>query len=358
MKQKTVLTLLLLCVFLSVKAQKYGWKVGLDYFFDNTEFSKSSHTDSETMNGIWLQTQGEINWESRHAIRAGVNLLKIPGMNKAIDKVDVTAYYQYQTDNILFRAGAFPRKEVLGNYNNFFFKDSVQNFVPQMQGVFFQLGNSRNFFNAWFDRTGYATPTKREHFFVGLSGKATKGIFFADFQSYMFHYSNTKPSTPGWGVAENLQMHASLGANFEHGEYFRSLVSVGVLAGYERDRRFENQLYKPIGITSRIDLEYAGMGVNNTLYFGNKRQRLANAFGGDLYWGAPFLREKSYIESKWFVRLIESERVKAKFGCTLHFSEKNVLFEQMLTVSASIGNLQKNSSRKVVYPWTKIFNRK
>ena len=41
-------------------AQEYRWKVGLEYFFDNTEYGKSSFLDSETMNGIWLNPMGSI----------------------------------------------------------------------------------------------------------------------------------------------------------------------------------------------------------------------------------------------------------------------------------------------------------
>lgn len=351
MKKNIILLFVFIFYFLSTKAQEFGWKVGLDYFFDNTEYSKSSHIDSETMNGIWLNPLGLITLNSKHSIIAGVNLLKIPGMNKAIDKVDVTAFYQYKTDKILFRAGSFPRADVLSNYDNFFFKDSVNNFLPLMQGVFIQFGSDKSFINGWFDRTGYATPTKREHFFVGLSGKITKGAFFADFQSYMFHYANTRPSTQNWGVAENLQLQASIGTQFSRWKNFNSLISVGVLVGYERDRRFEGELYKPVGITSKLNLEYSGIGVNNTLYYGNKRQRLADTFDGDLYWGTQFLREKFYAESEWYLKFIESDIINARFSTNMHFTEGNMLLQQTLTVSAQIGNLKSdNDKKRITYP--------
>ncbi len=356
MKKSITLIIIFTFCFLSTKAQKLGWEVGLEYFFDNTEYSKSSHIDSETMNGIWINPTSSVNFDSKHSISAGVNLLKIPGMNKAIDKIDVTAFYQYKTDKILFRAGSFPRADVLSNYDNFFFKDSVNNFIPLMQGVFIQYGSGKSFINGWFDRTGYATPTKREHFFVGLSGKITKGAFFADFQSYMFHYSNTKPSTQGWGVAENLQLQASIGTQLSKGEKFHSLISIGILAGYERDRRFEGELYKPVGVTSKINFEYSGIGTNNTLYYGNKRQRLANTFDGDLYWGTQFLREKFYAESEWYLKLIESDYINAKFSANLHFTEGSVLFQQMLTVSAQIGNIKSDGDKKkITYPLMNLF---
>ncbi|MDO5665815.1 MAG: hypothetical protein Q4G63_11250 [Bacteroidia bacterium] len=353
--KRYIFFLLVIAFCSSIYAQEYRWKAELNYFFDNTEYEKSPFIDSETMNGIWLNPMGSIVWDNKHSINAGVNLLKIPGMNKAIDKVDVTAYYEYKSPKILFRAGSFPRSEVLGNYNNFFFKDSINNFVPLMQGVFWQIGNDKIFFNAWFDRTGYATPTKHEHFFVGLSGKVSKGLFFADFQSYMFHFSNTKPATPGEGVSENLQLQATAGLEYKKEDGFKGLFAIGTLMGYERDRRFKSELYKPIGFVARGDGEMWGIGTKNTLYVGDARMRLAKTFGGNLYWGTQFLQAKSYLESEWYIRLIESDFVKARFNCNLHLTQGNVLFQQMLTVSASIDNFSPKNGKGIVFPWMRIF---
>ncbi len=344
-----------LCSLPALNGQEYRWRVGFDYFFDNTEYAKSSFIDSETMNGVWVSPVGSIVWDGRHSLHAGVNLLKIPGMQKAIDKTDVTAYYQYQTPCVLFRAGSFSRDEVLSNYNTFFFKDSINNFIPLMQGVFFQVGNSDNFFNAWFDRTGYATPETRESFFVGLSGRVSKNLFFADFQSYMFHYSGTHPATPGMGVSENMQLQASIGLQFAHPNGFRGIASVGTLMGYERDRRYEGELYKPVGFTAKVDAEYRGVGVKNSLYIGDKRMRLADTFGGNLYWGTQFLQAGNYLKNEWYVRLIESDRAKASFNCNLHFSEGSILFQQMLSVSVAIGDLPRDEKKGTSFPWMNIF---
>lgn len=353
---KHYLLILALLLFNSAAAQEYHWRVGLDYFFDNTEYKKSSYLDSETMNGVWLNPMGTIYWNSRNSINAGVNLLKIPGTDKVIDKVKPTLYYQFSATNILFRAGSFPKGDILANYNNFFFTDSVNNFIPQMEGIFFQIGSNNNFFNAWFDRTGYASANSREHFFVGLSGKASKGLFFADFQSYMYHLSNTKPATPGQGVSENLQLQATLGIEYQNQESFKGLLAAGTLIGYERDRRFENTLYKPAGLVARADAEVWGIGTKNLLYIGDERMRLANEFGGSLYWGTQFLRSKTYLKNEWYVRLIESDNVKVKFNCNLHFSEGHVMMQQALSVSAYIDNLNKKISNKITYPWMRIFD--
>lgn len=356
MRKQINIILLTLLTSHTIQAQEYSWKVGLNYFFDNTEYKKSSFIDSESMNGIWLTPQVGISWNNKHSINGGINLFKIPGMDKAIDKVDITMHYQYQTPSILFKAGSFPRSEVLSHYNNFFFKDSINNFTPQMLGIFFQIGDSNNYFNAWFDRTGYATPTKHEHFFVGLSGKASKGMVYIDFQSYMYHLANTKPATPGEGVSENLQLQTTLGINYSHSNGFKGVIAVGALLGYERDRRFEDQRYKPVGLVVRGDAEIWGIGTKNLFYVGDARMQMADTFGGRLYWGTQFLQSSPYLKSEWYIKLIETNLVKLRFNLNLHYSEKNVMLQQMLTLSASIDNKGIKNKNSTKYPWMKIFN--
>lgn len=141
-----VLLLLTLCSVVSIQAQDYMWKLGLDYFFDNREYEKSSYIEPQTLNGIWFSPSGGVTWDSSHTIVAGVDLLKIPGMKKAIDKVDLTLFYQYDSPNTIFRAGSFPRRDALSNYSDFFFNDSVKYFIPLMQGLFWQIGKGDNFF--------------------------------------------------------------------------------------------------------------------------------------------------------------------------------------------------------------------
>ena len=95
----------------------------------------------------------------------------------------------------------------------------------------------------------------------------------------MFHYSNTKPATPDEGVSENLQLQATAGLEYEKENGFKGLLAAGMLLGYERDRRFENELYKPVGFVARGNAEMWGIGTKNTLYVGDPRMRLADAFG-------------------------------------------------------------------------------
>lgn len=342
------------CSMQALHAQEYRWRAGVDYFFDNMEYKGSSFIAPQTQTGVWLNVLGGIAWSKSHSIYAGVNLLNIPGMKKTVNKTDFTLYYQYESPKILFRAGTFPRKEALPNYSDFFFKDSVNNFIPLMQGIFFQYGRDRNFINAWMDWTGYATENTRESFYIGLSGKASRGIFFGDFQFYLYHYASTLPDNPDYGVIEQLQGMASLGLEYEAENGFKGLLSAGIFSGVERDRD-AGITYKPTGFAARANIEYCGIGTENQLYVGDARMRLFSDYGEDLYQGTRFLRGSSYLQNKWYIQLVESDYVSIKINFNLHFTEKKVLTQQAFTVSANIDNFSKKGKKKIDYPWMRIF---
>jgi hypothetical protein len=355
MQRKIFYIFILLTLSASLQAQEYKWRVGLDYFFDNHEFAPSSHALKQTMSGTRLNTLGGISWDDEHTIFGGVNLLKITDMQTGIDKIDVTLFYQYEIPKAFFRAGAFPRKEVLGNYSDFFFRDSVNHFVPQMQGIFFQIGRGNHFFNAWLDWTGMPTAEKRESFHFGFSGKVSSRMFFADFQSYVNHLSNTT-ADDFYGVSEQMQLLASVGAQHETKNGFSGLASAGVLAGIEHIRK-QKLIHKPVGFAARANAEYWGIGTKNTFYLGQSRMEFYPAEGHELYWQTPFLRENSYVQSIWYIRLLETPFAHVRFDYNLHFSERKMMHQQMLTVSANIGNSASltDRNRKNAFPLTRLF---
>ena len=360
MRYKLFFIFALLSFFTSLQAKEYKWRVELDYFFNNNENRESPLVPANTMRqiGTWLNTLGGISWDESHTLFGGVNLLQIPGLQPAINKVDIALFYQYETSRVFFRAGAFPRREVLANYSEFFFSDSIQNFVPQMQGFFFQLGNDRNFFNAWLDWTSYRVPDnpKRESFMFGFSGKVSKNLFFADFQSYVNHISGRDPNLPEHiGTSEQMQILASIGVEYEASNSFKGLFSAGVLAGMERLRR-DNLTHHPVGFVARANAEFWGIGTQNTLYVGNPRMKFFEREGNLLYWQTPFLRGSSYVQSRWYIRLLETRFARAKFSYTFRFSEGKMMHQQILTVSANIGCSRLiDQSAKRAFPWTRFF---
>ena len=181
------------------------------FFFDNTEFSKSNLTVDQTLAGVALAQ--EIGWkfDGKHYVMAGVDVTKV-WRHDVLNDIHLLAYYQLKDENILFKVGSFYRRDLLDDYSVFFFQDSVNFYKDAMDGIYFSKGNDKQFVKLWLDWTGLQSETERENFFVGASGYKEFGkLFFADFQSYMFHFATTRPNVENLTVSDNLLGQASVG---------------------------------------------------------------------------------------------------------------------------------------------------
>ena len=326
----------------SLQSQVLKGELGLNYFFDNTEFSSSTLTIDQTMKGVHLIPGVAVEWDKNNSLHGGTDLLNISGSQKTIEKIDLVAYYQFQSRKTLFRAGSFPRQNILSNYSDFFFKDSIRYFRPNLQGLFWQVSNPTSFFNLWLDWTGHQTATQRESFFIGASANKRQHLFFADFQSYMFHYANTAPRNPEYHVCDNLLAHLSAGVDLTSLTQLDTLMfAVGILEGFERERGMDNMTFTPSGLVVRNEIEYGKVGVSNTLYWGDARMKLYEKHGWNLYWSNPFFRSGSYFESKWYWNMLKNSYVNGKLAMEFHVSEGKVFFEQLFTLSASVDKLLK-----------------
>lgn len=326
----------------SLLAQDFQWKAGLNYFFDNTEYAKSTLTKDQTTTGVHFSPEIGMAWDSVHRIYVGTDLLKTSGSQNILDAIHPIAYYQYKTSKTSFYACAFPRSEILSNYSDLFFQDSVSYYRPTLQGLFWQHGNQNSFFNLWLDWTGHQTALNRETFFIGASAHKKLGHYFTDFQSYMFHYANTNPRNADFHVCDNVLAHLSFGIDYSNQSGLDTLLfAVGILGGIERERG-PDQTYSPVGLVLRGNAEYSGFGTQNTLYIGSPRQLFYERYGNEFYWNNPFLRSGFYLQSKWYLEVIRSRFVNGRLSMNLHFSERKVMYEQVFTIKASLNSLEKN----------------
>lgn len=340
----------IVCLFLIFQfglfAQELQWKAGLNYFFDNTEYARSSLTKDQTMTGVHFSPEIGYSLDSVHSFYVGADLLKTGGSQNIIDIAQPIAYYRFQNRKVSFYAGAFSRSELLSNYSNLFFQDSINYYLPTLNGIFWQVGGGRSFFNLWLDWTGHQTSANRETFFIGVSGHHKKGLFFVDWQSYMFHFANTRPMSQGFSVCDNLLAHLSIGVDYSNQTGLDTLLFVaGTLVGVERDRALQNGQKSPIGAVVRLNAEYFGFGVQNTLYVGNKRNVFYDIYNTGLYWNNPFLRSGFYLQSNWYLHVIRSQYVNGKLSMNLHFSEGKVLYEQVFTIKAMLDSSIKQKEK-------------
>ncbi|MDR1584746.1 MAG: hypothetical protein LBS07_01030 [Prevotellaceae bacterium] len=316
------------------------WRVGFDYFFDNTEFESSTLTDDRTMSAVRLSPEAEFSWSGKHHLFAGFSALRNTGSRSFADHVTPLAYYLFKEANVQLYAGIFPRNELLSNYSDFFFQDSVRYYVPAMQGIFWQMGKrDDSFFNLWLDWTGKQSPVQHESFFLGASAYKKFNLFFLDFQSYLFHFAKTLPPNDGQHVCDNALLQLSAGLKWNKLSVFDDVIlSAGGLAGFERERNVEGQTYMPIGLVLRAKADFWKLSVDNRLYLGDKRMNMYGKFGSALYWGNPFLRDNLYFQSRLYWQIFQTDVLKARLASHFHYSEAQWMFEQVFTLQVAIGN--------------------
>ena len=96
MKKIICLLSLVLVFLLPLSAQKLVWNANLNYFFDNTEYAKSTITKDQTMTGVHFAPEIGLAIDSVHSFFAGADLLKTAGSQNVIDDIQPLAYYRYQ----------------------------------------------------------------------------------------------------------------------------------------------------------------------------------------------------------------------------------------------------------------------
>jgi hypothetical protein len=265
----------------------------------------------------------------------------LAGGSRTFETPSPIAYYHNNKKNMQLFAGAFPRNQLLSNYSNFFFQDSVLNFRPLMHGVFWEVGKNKNhFFNVWLDWTGMRDEMNNESFFIGSSAQYSLNNFFAGFQSYMFHYAYPKTLIPGYYLCDNLLAQFELGYKIQNMDWLEKFrLSSGVLIGYERERDGFSSIQTPIGLVAKLEIEHKHLGLESQLYLGDKRQVLYPKYGNRVYWNNSFLRAGNYLENKVYLKLINNRAVIAKLSFNFHVSEGQLFHEQVLTVNASVDKI-------------------
>jgi len=354
---------LFLCLFMGgtitiTFAQKFVYQAGVHSFFNNNEFAGCSVKRSQTMAGVHFVPQLGFSYQKKHRIFVGVDAMHEFGSEQAVDFYDPVAYYQFDSKPFVFYMGAFPRKPLLNHYPRMFFRDSVLNYRPIMNGLFWEFRSKKdNSANLWLDWTGRQSEQRREAFFMGWSGRVYFGFFYGQHLGYMFHYaSSINPPTPE-DVQDNGLILTSTGIDLAKKANFEKLeLNAGWSAGLERDRGSNDGWQRSRGFLSELKIEYRGIGLLNTLYAGREQQIFYNRFPDGLYWGDEVYRASKYDRADFYVYFIKNQAASVKFIYSLHFLENKMFHEQSLYATFDLDNLSKNKPEKYKRFWSDWFH--
>ena len=339
MKKSFLVLLLFSIISLSAYSQEKKWKVGLFPFFDNTEFSSSKVQIPQTMSGVHFSPEIGLVWDSIHSVNIGFDMLHEFGSPMSIGYFNPTAYYEFNGKPFRFYMGAFPRNIALEKYPRIFFQDSLSYYRPNVNGLFWEIRNNKNYLNVWLDWTSRQSLTANEAFFMGFSGRYNLGIFYVQHFGYLFHLAGKMNPVAYENLHDNGMFLTSLGVDFEGRTNFTKLeTNVGWVAGLERSRTVEAGWIANQGMLIETKIEYKGMGIFNSFYRGQSQMLYYSEHGNELYWGDPVYRAKTYNRSDIYYKFIDNKIVNVSLIYSLHFLENTVYHEQALKVILNINN--------------------
>ena len=331
----------------TVSAQKFEWKAGLFNFFDNTEFLNSSYAIPQTMAGVRFSP--EIGWgiDSVHHLRVGIDVLKEYGSRHFQDGYTPTAYYLYDCKPFRFYMGAFPRGGLLDAFPKAFFQDSIRYYRPNLTGLLWWYQGKQFDAKVFLDWTGRQTRTDHEAFLTGGLLLYRPSVFFAEFQTYLFHYAGSGNVR---GVRENAMAHAAIGLDLTSLTRLDTLsFRIGYLSGLDRNRNASLNWDLRNGLLAEAQVGYKNLGLKSSAYFGEGLMADYSSMGSTLYWGDPFYRGNFYNRTDLFYDFFESPFVFARLMFSQHFSENQCFFEQSLVVRIAFEQKSKKFAFKTFY---------
>lgn len=361
MNTRFLLILLLLTLGSICFSQELLWQIGVHNLFDNSEFAPSTTRASRTMSGTQIRSIIGIGIEGKHQILAGANLNHEWGDSQLVSDAKLIAHYKYHIPNFEFNIGAFPKKTLLGRYPRNMFSDSIYWTQPIMNGFFAEYQRDKNHANFWLDWTGAKKAVTYESFYIGWSGQLQKNILYIRHFGYMFHqvmFDNIAiiDNTPSISVKDNVKTITALGIDLDgHTALNRLESNIGVSVSMERDRKTD-ETHTPIGLIWETDAEFRGIGLKNTLYYGNSQQRFYDRYGNHLYWGDLMYKTQMYDRVDLIVHFYKSNILNIKLELSLHFAERHIYNQQILTASFDLDNFRnKNLDKSYKYIWDSWF---
>lgn len=318
-------------------AQSFEWKADAGGFFDNGEYSKTDFGYSQTMYGFRFSPEVGIKYKD-FSLFVGTHLLTSFGSPEYLDKAYFTGYFQYENEHHEFLFGAFPRKGLLENYTNFYIRDTFQYFRPNMTGLFYQYTGKNQFINLWMDWTGAQSATTRETFFVGLSGEQRFKWFLISLLGYYYHYSHTRPVSGDGFVHDNGQGQIGIGIDFsERAKHLHVMrLQAAFMLGYECKRDHQTPVRTPMGLVVDLHAQYWRIGTRTLYYYGQERYTVPTDVWTNTYWGNPFLKSKSYLESQWYVEFFKNDFVEAKAAFVFHLQGTRLGTQQLVQLSVNL----------------------
>ncbi len=334
--KKSIFLILFFSSFvLNIKAQQIEGSLDYFGFADNREYAASKRY-SQTIFGNRFSPELGFSLDSINHFKIGFNALYEFG-SKGITKINPVVYYQNTKRNWDFYIGAFPRQNLLTDYHRALFKDTLNYYRPNVEGMLLKYENQHGKEVMWIDWTSRQTNIEKETFLFGLSGIAKFKNFYFSHYGYMFHNAGAAIAIPGEHLQDNGGIILKLGIDLSHKTFLDSLdISAGSFTSLERTRDITD-LNTPTGLLVDIVASYKKFSLQNSFYSGEKHQ---------LIYGDQFYTAKQYNRLDLGWTPLNNKNLEGKFVLSLHFVEGVIDNQQAFTLRYHV-NAKKKLGKKL-----------
>ncbi|HYK77768.1 MAG TPA: hypothetical protein VEV16_12395 [Daejeonella sp.] len=307
--------------------QEVEGNVNFHTFADNREYAHSNRF-SQTIFGARFSPEVGLRIDSVHRFRIGFNALHEFGSPKFAVKTDPVAYYQYQKQNWDFYMGMFPRYNLLSDYPRVIFKDTLNYFRPNVEGMLLKYAGKFGHETVWIDWTSRQTDLDRETFLFGLAGKLQTGAFFVSHYAQMFHNAGPGIPIPNDHIQDSGAAVVKLGVDLSGRTALDSLtINTGGVMSFERVRNVTDW-HTPKGLLLELYAGYKYFYVINSFYHGQ---------GHHLTYGDTFYTAKTYNRLDLGLAPLRFKNIEGRFAFTLHFVEGVVDNQQSFNLRYNLG---------------------
>ncbi|MFZ9982919.1 MAG: hypothetical protein ACO3FI_12910 [Cyclobacteriaceae bacterium] len=326
---KVLLTFMLFAAITKVTGQNLQWDYRLPFygFADNREYFNTVHPP-QTIFGARFSPEAGYSPDSLHSVRFGMHITKEFGSLENDYLFNPILYYQYKDRKTELLMGMFPRQGLVDQFPLFLLNDTLRYFRPNVEGVFLKRKFKNGFQAAWVDWTSRQTNTERETFLAGMHGRQQQGrLYFENFFT-LYHFSSPIIPIPGDNLRDNAALMLRLGVNATGKTGLDSLTfHTSWLTSFDRLRGVYDWR-TPSGMQLGFFVAEKNLFLNALWYSG---QSQSVAFGDSFYKARTYGR----ADMGWY--LFNKPSVQVKFVFSIHYIEKSLDTQQLLTVQIPTG---------------------
>jgi len=310
---KFVVFFFIILIQQSINAQKaVEWHVLNKTFIDNREYF-NSYAKPQTIFGTRLDLSAGFSIDSVHSVQAGADFLYEFGSSNEDIKISPTIYYHYNSKDIEFLFGAFPRHKNL-EYPKILHNDTLYYYRPNLEGSMVGVKRKSGFQKLWIDWTGRQTATVNESFMAGSFGIWNFENFFIKDYFYMYHHAGTLTEKH---VRDNAGALILLGVDLSETYYLKLAAGLA----YSDDRVRPDPFNYSFGFYSDIEFNYKYYTARFVHYNG-KPISLAQ--------GDPFYKAGVYSRLDGEILFIDNKYIQLNFQASFHFETYNMDSSQKL----------------------------